>query len=315
MTARFPWPQFRFPWSVEVSGLIVDCKPHDSAVDRLHRRVRLDDLTWQCAGLVLRAQTTERMPAGIDNLQGFVVVSSPRTNVRTPVPLLPDGLQAVYGEVPLDSHDLAGTVALTVTIVATIDGRRRTIADAEDWVVVVDDSTAPTPPGAPPFPHVWVDFACADAPDIARRNHGAHAIMDLSAAPQLLLNAGIEGLQDVLHAEKPKLERRRIRDLLGTTIACDAVTSLFRAAVAEVVDLSEDGPVPPSDSLSRQTCEAVAGAMPTVSSVDELYERIVATKDSARDRATLWAEAEVALAALTDVHDTVVRVAGEVKRA
>jgi hypothetical protein len=189
----------------------------------------------------------------------------------------------------------------------------RIVGAADSWDIVIDSSEPPKPPGAPPFPNSWIKFSSTTAPHIARQYNRAPAVLDLSETPVLLFNEDIDGLQELLHAARPQLERRRQQDVLGSSIARSALAAVFRAAVAEM-DLDEELQVvePPSDRLQREVCEAVAGAMPSVATAGELYERLQSAL-GASDRAVLWAEIDLALDRLTGLPEAISRVTWELK--
>src|SRR5699024_9015185 len=119
-----------------------------------------------------------------------LLVDAPRSNTRISVPL--EGAGVWQASADLRREYLAGPVKLVVEATGTIDGRVRLLGRSEEWTLVVDAGEAPTPPGAPPFGMVWVDFRGPEAPEAARRNVDAHSIMDLTGEPCLYLNDGIE---------------------------------------------------------------------------------------------------------------------------
>ena len=132
----------------------------------------------------------------------------------------------------------------------------------------------------------------------------------------LLLNDDIKGFNALLNAERAQLERRRLRDTLGTTIARYALGAMFREARAGIT-VEDDGETSPPDSESlRQVCEAVAGEMKSVSDVDELYSKLGNEPTlPALDRATLWVEIDNAIDRLTHHSETIASVVEEVRHA
>jgi hypothetical protein len=290
-------------------------------LDTGRRRLRLDHVdAWCTAHIDITASTTETTPVDIDACDAVVVVSCTRTNVRIPFVLDAAGIEddgRFEGRVVLERSVLAGAAELTVDIAATIEGRRRLVGMTEPWSVIADADSAPTPPGKPPFETAWLDFADPKAPDIARHQSDAYSVMNLlGPKPTLLLNEGIDGLKALLLAATARNERRRLRGIIGTAVARQAVAMIFRAAAAEVVAVDDDASEPqvPSDPLYRQACEAVAGAMTTTASVDELYDSLLdAERGPAVDRARLWAEIDAAVDRLTGHSSAVASVVTEVK--
>lgn len=316
MTTRYPWPVFSAPWSLELSEMTVDGSAVGDLVQTDLRRVRLDGIeAWQDMSATMVVTSSEAVPDDLpaDTLAAFVLVSSPLTNRRIPVPLGRDGESLrLTGKVNISRLEVAGIVHMTCEVVADIEGRRRLVGSTEPWTIVVEPAAAPSPPGAPPFDFSWVDFDAESAPELARKNPHAHAIVDLSGKATLLLNAGLEGFQALVQADKAKLERRRLRDVLGSSLARTACAAVMREAAVSVTQDEEW--TAPTDKLQAQVCEAVAGAMPSVGSADELYQRLFeAAEGSPKDRALVWAEIDVALDALTDVSATIATACSEVR--
>jgi hypothetical protein len=182
---------------------------------------------------------------------------------------------------------------------------------------VIDASSAPTPPGAPPFETVWDDFSSAQAPQIARDSKDSYAVMDLTGLkPVLRLNDGIKGFKALLSSTRAQKERRRLRDAIGTGIAKYAVSALLREASAQV-DVAEDGTAtPPDDRLLRQVLDAVAGQMRSVAAPEDFYSLVARPHElTAADRARFWADVDTALDKLTDHAESVTNAVEEVRHA
>ena len=323
MSVHYPWPAFRSQWGCDVEGFQVDGKPHDEVVHHEHLRIRADQLdAWTTMTCSVRARTTEATPDDLSGLRPFVVISSPRTQLRQSVPLAlvqtEDGSTEYVGEFSLPRSVLAAAVTVRVDVGALHNDRLRIVGSSSPWTLIIDPSEAPRSPGAPPFKTAWVDFSSDAASPECRQHPKAYALMDLTGSePTLLLNTKIDGFRHLLLADKAKTERRRHRDLLGVDLARYAVATLFRSASDEISGIDDDDPVePPSTPLSRQVCEAVAGAMTGIGSVDDLYEGLARSDQlSVAARASLWAEIDLAIDALTGVSDTVAGICTEVKHA
>ena len=310
MSAIFSWPRFREPWRLDVDDPMVDGYYREDLVDEEHRRIRIDGLgRWRQVILDVAASPPDDslVPDGV-----HLLVSAPRTNTRLSVPLVEDG--EWRGSATLDRPYLAGPVTLVVEATGRIDGRARLLGRSEEWTLVVDAGEAPTPPGAPPFAMTWVDFGAAEAPQSARRNPDAHAVMDLSTTPCLYLNDGVEGLRELLHADGAKLERRRARDMIAADVARTAWRTLLRAAVSEV-EVDDDGTVSmPEDPLLRQTLSAVARVATGVSDVDELVERIAGTQGgSLTEHLDLWTDLDAAVDRLSGLPEAVESIVREAR--
>jgi hypothetical protein len=315
MTPRYPWATYLHDWELNLLEVSVDSAAA-AHVDRDRRRI---DLTgspgWTALTIRATVRTTETPGSAIPQLVSYLLVASPRTNLRFPTPLAAVDKRAFDGVVVLYREQLAGQVSMVAEIVAEVDGVQRQVARSAAWTVVIDAATSPTPPGAPPFDMVWADFMASSSPQMLREHPGAYSLMDVSLSPTLYLNSGIDGLQALLTSEGAKMEKRRLRDIIGTLIARDATAALFRAAAAEVVN-SDEGPVAPQDRLHRQVCEAVAATMGQVAEVDELYERLhSAEQQGGSTRALLWMEVDAALDDVTGVSNAIGTAVGEVKYA
>ena len=315
MTQHFPWPQYRRPWSldVEVLGVTPAGEPD---VDPDRRRIRLDELEdWTQVGLRLRLATTERTPDGVAQMSPYVMVSAARSNLRLPVLLEQDG-DTFVGDCHLMRSSLAGITELQA-YVASVGGSAvgdeptptRIIGESEPWTVVVDPGESPPAPGAPPFETERRHFSDPGSPPQLRAAATSYALMDMSGPdPVLYLNQDIIGLEHILDAKSPKLEKRRLRDLLGAQIAHHVLSTLFREALDRTV-VEDDLVTIPEDRLMKQVCEAVSEAVPSVEGSEDMMRRLL---DSSTDRARVWMEVENALTVLTGVGDAVARSVKEV---
>ncbi|GAA3709846.1 hypothetical protein [Gordonia hankookensis] len=314
MSPVVAWPTYKGQWTSDLLDVVTDS---DAAVepDREKYRLNLEQLGWRTVTFTLNVSPTEPAPAGIDARHGYALITCRGTNTRIPFRLIPDvsNPDQLSGLITLNRDVLEGSATLSTEITAQVDGRTRVVARAIPWTIVLREFDAPTKAGEPPISQVWVDFNAADAPAVARKNTRALAALDAAPdKPVLYLNAGVPGLQMILTAENAKLERRRLRDILGSQIARYTVSTLFRLAAAEVVADGDEDPIGPSDPLLRSTCEKVAGAIPHFTSVDELYAAL-ARSTSRTDLADLWADIDAAIDALTDASSTASSATSEVQ--
>jgi hypothetical protein len=265
------------------------------------------------------ASTVETAPLNGGPVSAFAVVSSRRSNTRIPFRLesIRPERDSFSGTITMQRAALSGSAEMAVNIGADIDGRQRLIGVGEAWSVVVDAADAPTPPGRPPFDTAWMDFRAATAPLLAKQQPEAYALMDLTEPkPKLLLNEAIDGLKGLLVPATARHERRRLREVIGTSIARQATATLIRAAASEVIPLDpeETEPQVPLEGLFAQVCEAVAEEMTTIASASEFYERLLSgSRGTAIDRVRLWAEIDAAVARMTGHWSAVADVVEEVK--
>ncbi|MFC5136992.1 hypothetical protein ACFPK1_01995 [Actinomycetospora rhizophila] len=294
MSVRFAWPVLAAPPQVDLQDLQLDEAPARGITkDQDHLRVVLPgDHAWDrfsCRVLV----ATDEDGSVFEDLICYVVASSRDSATR--VPFVLSGLPG-DGLVEIHRDEIARDVILTVEVAAVHHGRRRVIGRSAPWTVVAQVGVAPRTAGGLPFGLTWVDFSSEDAPAVVKGSPLASAVMEttLGATPQLLLNSALPGLRDLLHADSAKLERRRLRDLLGSDVARLAVSSLMRAAAAEVVEADDGTVIAPQEDLHRQVCEAIAEVMGGMGSVEELYQRL-AGGDSDSSSGDLWSRIDLAI--------------------
>jgi hypothetical protein len=314
VTIRYPWPTFVSSLQCHLTDICLDGKPIKlELVDGEYLRLRLDSVgDWDRFDCDVAVMTDEPVPAGIDDLFTYVLVASPSTNTRMPFPLKGLRGKPATGHLTVPRSVVEGSFTVQAEIGANVAGRRRVVGSSDAWTVVLERREAPTPPGTPPFDIAWINFSDTGAPSAARESPNAHALMDLTQEPRLLLNSGIEGLQTLLHNNTAKLERRRVRDILSSSVTRYAVGTLFRAAAAEVSVYDDGPPQPPSSALLRQVCEAVAGQMSGVGAVDELYEQLAASGDTPLDNTELWMRIDLAIDGLMGSTDALSTAAREV---
>lgn len=300
MSPRVAWPTFEGLWQCDLESVVLDTGEEVEG-DAEQYRLHLDQDGWHTATIDLVAHSPEETPNGVDTLLGYALVSCTSTNTRIPFGLQsdPESSPRAAGRIELERELLRDTATLTVQIVANHNGRQRVVASSIPWTIVLRRFEPPAKSGRPPITQVWTDFAAVDAPSVARKNAQAYAALDADAdTPVLYLNSGVPGLQALLMSETAKLERRRLRDLIGSQIARYTVTTLFRVAAAEVLVEDEDI-TGPASSLLRQTCEAIADAIPCLTSVDELYVAVAQAHGNRTATAELWADVDAAIDVLT----------------
>jgi hypothetical protein len=149
----------------------------------------------------------------------YVLVSSTRTNTRIPVPLRQIASHSFAASVSLERATLAGSVELHAQVISR-GGSIRVVGEAEPWSLIADISEAPPRPGAPPFDVSWCHFSHDDAPAVVRSVTDSYTVLDLSGPkPVMYLNEDIKALRPILESAGAKLEKKRLRDVLGSSIA------------------------------------------------------------------------------------------------
>ena len=317
MIPLYSWPTYREPCGLEVTELSVDGSPRPDLVDTDHRRLRADHASaWRIVSFKVSATVPEAR--GVPSPQTVhLLVAAARAQTRMPIPLTSTADGTWVARVELPREIVAGTVILVAEATARVDGRVRLLGRSDEWTLVVDPGESPVPPGAPPFPMVWLDFTGPDAPEAARRSPDAHAVMDMSISPTLYLNDGIEGLRGLLHADTARGERRRARDLFGADVARQAMATLMRAAAADLATAAGDeDALPPADPLLRQSLEAVAKAMRSTADLSDLCHRIARAENGpVTERLALWTEIDAAVARLCGLPEMVASIAKEARNA
>jgi hypothetical protein len=316
---RFAWPSYQAPWECIVTSVDLDGSAGTLEINDEHFRVDAFDDTWSSAELAVEVATNEPRPAGLEDLNAYVLVTCSATQLRRSYPLTtsPSGSALGFsGALKIPRTALSGKATLTAEIVGMFQGRPRVVGSSVPWGLVVDKSEAPDRPGVPPLRTVWIDFADADAPMEARRHVEGHAYVDVAATPPVLyLNKGIDGLQLLILSNSAKLERRRHRDMLGASIARYVANALFRAAVEQISADDFGGPPDgPTGRVLRDICEAVAAELPDTETVDDLYRAIADLPAGTAASASFWANVDLALDRMTSLSSTVARICEEAKR-
>ena len=314
MSPVVAWPTYAGLWSSSLDDAVTESGVPLEA-DLGSYRLHLEQSSWKTITFILTISSNEPTPTGLGALQAYALLTCSGTNIRVPFRLSPveGNDQQHSAKVTLSRELLRDSATLAAEVTAQVDGRTRVVGRAVPWTLVLREFDPPQTLGEPPISQVWTDFGAAEAPTVARKNPRAYAALDTAPdKPVLYLNSGIQGLQMVLTAENAKLERRRLRDILGAQIARYTVSTLFRLAAAEVVADGDDEPIGPSDPLLRNVCEKVAAAIPQFTSVDELYSALVRST-SRIDYSNLWADIDAAIDELTEASSSVSLATSEVQ--
>ncbi|MGY1810182.1 hypothetical protein ACI8AF_22675 [Blastococcus sp. SYSU D00669] len=319
MTARFPWPQYLRPLELDVVAVHLDGLDADVA-DSGQARVHLDSVEsdWAEIELGLDLSTSDSRPPALEGipLTAHAVLSSGSTNSRIPAVLheVEDGHW--QGLLRARRAELGGVMTLEARLTAPDDtGRPLLRGTSTSWSVVLEAGAAPTSPARTPVTSKWVDFASAEAPPVCRAYSSAPFAVTLEGAtPVLYLNSGEKHFQKLLLNEHAQKERRRLRDTFSTLIAATLTRTLVQAAVEDLVLNSQgEEAVPPQDPVLRQSCEAVAEVMRSVTDVHELYTRMWTAQGSAAQLRDLWTELDLAIGELVSLNQNIVTFAEEVR--
>ncbi len=319
MTARFPWPQYLRPMELDVVSVSCDGVEADVA-DPGQARVHLDHIEsdWDAVDLALELSTAEARPDALADtpLIAHAVLSSGTTNSRIPVLLDAVAAGQWRGRLRAWRAELGGVMTLEARVTAPDEtGRPLLRGTSTSWAVVLEAGTAPATPTRTPVVSKWVDFASDEAPDVCRTYSSApYAVMLEGSTPVLYLNSGQKQFQKLLLNEHAQKERRRLRDTFSAVIASAVTRTLMQAAVEDVVLNSQgDDAVAPQDPLLRQTCEAVAEVMHSVTDVRDLYTRMVLAQGSAAQSRDLWTELDLAIGELVSLNTNIFTFSEEVR--
>jgi len=317
MTLRYAWPSYHGLWDSRVTEFLVDGKDTSDGIDTDHLRLLCPEGNWNEIEFSLTITTTEGPSSEVRDQSAHLLVSCPATNLRRAYPMQPvPGGRAYEARVRLPRSVLSEKVSLQAEITASIGDRRRLIASALEWALIVTEGQAPpTRTGAPPLWSAWIDFSDDEAPPEARRNAGAYCYVDLNADPPIFyLNSAIDGFQSLINADTARNERRRHRDLLGSLVARNVLQALFRAMVEEVEAGDHGTPAAGPDlGLLRNVAEAVAAELPDTDTAEDLYEKIADVTSSAGATAGFLAEVDLVIDRLSGLSTTISRVCEEAK--
>ena len=123
MTARYPWPTYRHPWSLDVSSVRIDGATRDDVDLDTTRRLDLTSIDdWRELELDVRAQAGDGLDLQLHGVH--VLVEAVATGLRRPYPLV--AAQGGYvGTLRVHRADVAGAVHVHAVVSAVVDGRIR----------------------------------------------------------------------------------------------------------------------------------------------------------------------------------------------
>ena len=204
------------------------------------------------------------------NVTAIVTANCPLSNTRVSVPISAEkGSPARWmGTADLDRLDWFGTITVSATVLATVDGiDHRVIGAAQPWHIALDD--VPRPPVGQAMTITWEKFT---APVEEGRSYltlyseEPYYLKIDPTDPVLFLNRDFDGLEGLLgdRRRRPPAERA-LHDTARSAIAADAWLLLFLDALDHVEVDNETGDVtwPQEDwrsNVLRTLLESMYGA-------------------------------------------------------
>lgn len=247
----FPYERLRGTVSLRVDAASV--KAPEQPRERLDSRARsvvervvalglADTEDWETATLTVSATIPSKAtdPDGPwSDIVVVAVLTDKATNTRVTAKLVPEaeGGREWCGELHLLRADLFDRAALTVQVVATVEGvPGRIIAEAaDDWIV---DARSDTPTREQSFDVKEVGFA--KGPGWLRQFTDAPWIVNASGTlPTVHINTDFAGITDVLAAEGRGPEAL-VNEMMVSQMAADVWIAVFHSAVGDL-EIEDDG--------------------------------------------------------------------------
>ncbi|MFE5600135.1 hypothetical protein ACFQ8O_13215 [Streptomyces coelicoflavus] len=279
----FPYPRLRGTVSLRVDAARV--KAPDQPREQLDSRARsvvervvalglAETEDWETATLTVSATIPSKAsePGGPWSEVVVVAVLTDRTtNTRVTARLAPEteGGREWRGDLRVLRSDVSERAALTVQVVATVDGvPGRIIAEAaDDWVV---DTRSDVPTREQSFDIKEVGFA--KGPQWLRSFVDAPWIVNASGRlPTVHINTDFEGITDVLSAEGRGPEGL-VNELMVSQMAADVWVAVFHSAIGDL-EIEDDGtPLFPHGWQGEVLREMLPDVVPDRSLEDALRE-------------------------------------------
>ena len=318
MKGHLAWPTLPDPVPLEVrlavDGEAVAAGVHEAERHHLalHQQVGPG---WEVSTVQLTTRLPDDLPdrlqRPLDDIATTATLSCRSTNLRIGVPLVAvDGEPGTRrGHVDLWRDEVHGRVDLAVDLtIAEGASADRLLGGSRPWTIAVDEPARGPGSSRSPFRVEWEDFRSPKhAPPLAGLGD-VPSYLDLGGGePILYLNTAVSNLQQLLTWDTARTGARDVRDLVAGSIAADALQVIASEALEQVVVL-DSGPEPPGIAVLDNALELLADQLPSVSSLDELLERV------AHDRAqgtgdVLRSEVAAVVARLCGMSDTVARAA------
>ncbi|MEU9732002.1 hypothetical protein [Streptomyces sp. NPDC048002] len=241
----------------------------DQRVVALHEAERS---TWDEARLDIRATLPERELAGgpWTDVVCLAVLTEAATNARTVGRLAPTGGGGWGGslEFARDAHHTRA--ALTVVVVATVDGEAgRVIGTAEEtWSVELNERA---PARKQELNIHEVDFRSGPLEWLHQFQDAPWVVETSGDMPTVHLNTGFEGLTEFLGGGGSAVEKG-VRGMLAAQIATEAWTAMFHAAVGDLEWDDDGSPQWPTGWKDGVLRSMLADVLPELSAGDALVE-------------------------------------------
>lgn len=292
----FPYPRLRGTVSLRVDAARVKApeQPREqldsrarSVVERVVALGTAETADWETAALTVSATIPSKAtePGGPwSDVVVVAVLTDRAANARVTSSLVPDaeGGREWRGELKILRADIFDRAALTVQVVATVDGvPGRIIAEAvDDWIV---DVRGETPTRAQSFDIKEVGFA--KGPQRLRSFSDAPWIVNASGMlPTVHINTDFEGMTDVLNAEGRGPEGL-VNELMVSQMAADVWIAVFHSAVGDLETEDDGTPLFPHGWQGEVLREMLPDVVP-----DRTLEEALREVHRRRVGATGWTE-------------------------
>ncbi|WP_128428747.1 hypothetical protein [Streptomyces cyaneus] len=276
MNIVFPYRTLAGEIGFEVTSVKLDGRALPlTMISRDQRAVALHEAErsqWDEARLDVKATLPERELAGgpWSDVVCLAVLTESATNARTVARLAPAGAGSWSGSVVFarDAHHMRA--ALTVVVVATVDGEAgRAIGTAEEtWSVELNERV---PARKQELNINEVDFRSGPLEWLQQFQDAPWVVETSGDMPTVHLNKGFEGLAEFLSGSGTPAEKA-VRGMLAAQIATEAWTAMFHAAAGDLEWDDEGTPQWPTGWKDGVLRSMLPDVLPELSASDALLE-------------------------------------------
>ena len=295
MTPLFPYPVLFGDVTLSISDINIDNTPISSRVHVDEREVDLQGVersNWESASIIVSVAAPAAEISDAADVRCFVVANCGRSNHRASVelPQDPHDVGRWSGQLEFERPYWYADAVLTAYVVATIDGEQnRVIGTSDSWTVGFDD--LPNRPVNGAIKIRWVDFGNpGDGMDYLYEHRENYMFISIDIEePQLLLNSGFDGLEQLLSDRRHRGLDRALHDQTRAAIADKTWSALFNTAI-ELIGDDEDGdgePEWPSVAWQRTVLESLLDRMYQGKAPDEALREAYTTREAPGGSATL----------------------------